>query len=158
MVDKVKQYLDNIRHYTGLESAYNEQLLQIRLIGYTAPISNYSNTGGKSGTQGDSIQERYMLALEKCEEEIKEIAIEHTKAISKFYKELQLVQNVQFRLILLYYYGSKKTIKEISAALDKSESHVKRLLAISREAFALATGMHEELCTKRYEMIPNDTF
>lgn len=148
MVDKVKEYLDNIRHYTGLESAYNEQLLQIRLIGYTAPISPYNNTGGKSGTQSDSVQERYILALEKCEEEIKAKAIEYAQAISKFYKEVELVQNTQFKLILLYYYGSKKTLKEIAEILDKSLDRTKHLLATSREAFALATGMHEKLQTR----------
>lgn len=145
MLDKVKQYLDSIRNYTGLESAYNEQLLQIRLIGYTAPISNYSNTGGKSGTRGDSVQERYILALEKCEEEIKAKAAEYAQAISQFYREVELVQNTQFRLILLYYYGSKKTMKQLADLLDKSVDRTKHLLAISREAFALATGMHEEL-------------
>lgn len=135
MVDKVKEYLDNIRHYTGLESAYNEQLLQIRLIGYTAPISSYCNNGGKSGTQPDSTQERYILALEKCEEEIKEKASEYAQAISTFYKQVEKIPNTQHKLILLYYYGSKKTVKDIADILDKSLDRTKHLMSKARESF-----------------------
>ena len=134
-MENVKEYLDNIRHYVGLENAYNEQLLQVRLIGYTAPISNYSNIGGSNGTRGDSIQERYMLALEKLEDEIKDKAIEYTKAITRFYEEVEEVPNTLYRLVLLLYYGSKKSIKEIAATIDKSESHTKRLLNSARTTF-----------------------
>ena len=134
-MENVKEYLDNIRHYVGLENAYNEQLLQVRLIGYTAPISNYSNIGGSNGTRGDSIQERYMLALEKLEDEIKDKAVGYTKAITKFYEELERVPNSLYRLVLLLYYGSKKSIKEIAATIDKSESHTKRLLNSARINF-----------------------
>jgi DNA-directed RNA polymerase specialized sigma subunit len=134
-MENVKEYLDNIRHYVGLENAYNEQLLQVRLIGYTAPISNYSNIGGSNGTRGDSIQERYMLALEKLEDEIKDKAIEYTKAITRFYEEVEEMPNTLYRLVLLLYYGSKKSIKEIAATIDKSESHTKRLLNSARTTF-----------------------
>ena len=134
-MENVKEYLDNIRHYVGLENAYNEQLLQVRLIGYTAPISNYSNIGGSNGTRGDSVQERYTLALEKLEDEIKDKAIEYTKAITRFYEEVEEVPNTLYRLVLLLYYGSKKSIKEIAATIDKSESHTKRLLNSARTNF-----------------------
>lgn len=135
-MENVKEYLDNIRHYVGLENAYNEQLLQVRLIGYTAPISNYSNIGGSNGTRGDSIQERYMLALEKLEDEIKDKAVGYTKAITKFYEELERVPNSLYRLVLLHYYGSKKSIKEIAKELDKCESAVKKYLEKARDEFA----------------------
>ena len=143
MADKVKQYLDNIRHYTGLESAYNEQLLQIRLIGYTAPISSYCNNGGKSGTQPDSIQERYILALEECEEEIKKKASEYARAITKFYNEVERLPSVQYKLILLYYYGSKKTVKDLAITLDKCESSIKKMLAKARKEFANYCNIEE---------------
>lgn len=144
----VKEYLDNIRHYTGLENAYNEQLLQIRLIGYTAPISSYCNTGGKSGTQPDSIQERYIVALEECEEKIRSMATEYARAIGQFYEEVELIPDSLSRLLLISHYASKKSIKDISKELHISESHIKRLLAKAREDFA----------THSIKLIPNDTF
>ncbi len=126
-MENVKEYLDNIRHYVGLENAYNEQLLQVRLIGYTAPISNYSNIGGSNGTRGDSIQERYMLALEKLEDEIKDKAVGYTKAITKFYEELERVPNSLYRLVLLLYYGSKKSLQDVATEIDKSLDRTKHI-------------------------------
>jgi DNA-directed RNA polymerase specialized sigma subunit len=137
MVDEaVKRYLDNIRNYNGITNAYNEQLLTIRLIGYTAPISNYNNVGGSSGTQRDSVQERYITALEECEEKIRERASKYANAIERFYEELEQVPNSLHRLVLLLYYASKKSIKEIAKELDKCESAVKKYLEKAREEFA----------------------
>lgn len=137
MNTSVKEYLNNIRNYNGITNAYNEQLLTIRLIAYTAPIANYNHIGGKSGTQKDSVQERYIVALEECEEKIKKNATSYAEAIAKFYDEVELMPNSSYRLVLLLYYGSKKSIKEIAKELDKSESHTKRVLAEAREQFSL---------------------
>ena len=137
MVDEaVKRYLDNIRNYNGITNAYNEQLLTIRLIGYTAPISNYNNIGGSSGTQKDSVQERYIVALEECEEKIRQRALKYANAVEQFCEELELVPNSLHRLVLLLYYASKKSIKKIAKELDKCESAVKKYLEKAREEFA----------------------
>lgn len=132
----VKEYLNNIRNYNGITNAYNEQLLTIRLIGYTAPISNYNNIGGSSGTQKDSVQEKYIVSLEECEEKIKKNTTLYAEAVVKFYDEIELMPNSLYRLVLMLYYGSKKSIKEIAKEIDKSESHTKRILGEAREQFA----------------------
>lgn len=132
----IKKYLNNIRNYNGITNAYNEQLLTIRLIGYTAPISNYNNIGGSTGTQKDSVQERYITALEECEEKIKKNTTSYAEAVTNFYDEVELIPNSLYRLVLMLYYGSKKSIKEIAKEIDKSESHTKRILAEAREQFS----------------------
>lgn len=137
MVDEaVKRYLDNIRNYNGITNAYNEQLLTIRLIGYTAPISNYNNIGGSSGTQRDSVQERYITALEECEEKIRERASKYANAVEQFYEELEQVPNSLHRLVLLLYYGSKKSLKDVAREIDKSYDLTRHLLADARHSFA----------------------
>ena len=141
MNENVKAYLDNIRHLVGLESAYNDQLLTIRLIGYTAPISNYDNTGGKSGTRGDSTQERYIIALENLQEKIKDKAIAYADTMSKFYEELDKMPSALNRLVLLMYYGNRKSIKDICKELDKCESSVKKTLFAARQQFATIMQM-----------------
>jgi DNA-binding CsgD family transcriptional regulator len=135
-MENVKEYLNNIKDYVGLKNAYNEQLLQIRLIGYTAPISNYSNIGGSNGTRGDSIQERYMLALEKLETEMKEKIVEYTDAISNFHIEVNKIRNARYRLVLIAHYSNNKSIKDIARELDTSESSIKKTLHLAREKFA----------------------
>ncbi len=132
----VKEYLDNIRNYKGITNAYNEQLLVIKLIGYTAPTPSYNNVGGRSGTQKDSVQERYIVSLEECKEKIQKNAIAYAEAAVKFYDELELMPNSLYRLVLLLYYGSKKSVKEVAKEIDKSESHTKRILAEAREQFS----------------------
>lgn len=141
MNENVKVYLDNIRQLVGLESAYNDQLLMIRLIGYGAPISNYNNTGGKNGTQGDSKQERYIIALENLQEKIKDKAIAYADAMSKFYEELDKMPSALNRLVLLMYYGNRKSIKDICKELDKCESSVKKTLFAARQQFATIMQM-----------------
>ena len=147
MQEKTKQYLDSIRNYKGITNAYNEQLLNIRLIGYTAPIQNYNNLGVKSGSFSDAVQDRYILALEECEEKIKDRATEYAKALTKFCEEVETLPNSLYRLVLLLYYGSKKSLKDVAEEIDKSIDRTKHIKQKAIEQFE-----------KYVKVSPNSTF
>lgn len=64
-------------------------------------------------------------------------AIAYAKAVADFCDDVDLMPNSLYRLVLLLYYGSKRSVKEVAKEIDKSESHTKKVLSAAREQFSI---------------------
>lgn len=115
-----KEFLENIRDTVPLINAYQNQLLQIRIIAYGAPTPGYREVVSNTSRVNNSPQELYIIKIENCEEKIKDITVKYADNIIRAVDLIEMLEKIKYRSALMLYYISNLSEKNCAAEIGIS--------------------------------------